>query len=85
MVLNWFPICFYQTTYSQQSAYRIIRVETYVKDFAHILDVLRRIFLSLEKLLSAMFLQKKSIMQVLAANILVRIPIVKIVCEWFLP
>ena len=30
------------------------------------------------------FYKSKSIMQVLAANILIRIPIVKIVCEWFL-
>ena len=42
-------------------------------------------FLSSQKLLAAILLQKKSIMQVLAANILMRISIVKIVCECFLP
>ena len=42
-------------------------------------------FLASQKLLAAMFLQKKSSMQVLAASILIRIPIVKIACEWFLP
>ena len=42
-------------------------------------------FLSSQKLLAAILLQKKSIMQVLVANILMRISIVKIVCECFLP
>ena len=42
-------------------------------------------FLSSQKLLYAMFLQKKSIIQELAANILIRISVVKIVCECFLP
>ena len=42
-------------------------------------------FLSSQKLLVAMLLQKKSIMQVLAVNMLMRICIVKIVCECFLP
>ena len=46
---------------------------------------IRADFLSSQKLLTAMLLQKKSIMQVLAANILMRISIVKIVCECFLP
>ena len=41
-------------------------------------------FLPSQKLLAAMFLQKKSSMQVLAASILIRIPIVKLACEWFL-
>ena len=31
-----------------------------------------------------MFLQKKSVMQVLAANNVMRISIIKIVCEWIL-
>ena len=35
-------------------------------------------FLSSQKLPAAMFLQEKSIMQVLAGNILIRIPIVNI-------
>ena len=42
-------------------------------------------FLSLQKLFAAVLLQKKLIMQVLAANILMRISIVKIVWECFLP
>ena len=42
-------------------------------------------FPSSQKLLAAILLQKKSIMQVLAANILMRISIVKIVSECFLP
>ena len=41
--------------------------------------------LSSQKLLAAMFLQKKSIMQVLATNILMRVSIVRIVCQCFLP
>ena len=32
-----------------------------------------------------MLLEEKAIMQVHAANILIKIPIGKIVCEWFLP
>ena len=32
-----------------------------------------------------MFLQKKSIIHIFADNILIRIPILKIVCEWYLP
>ena len=42
-------------------------------------------FLSNQKLLQALFLQKKSIMQTFAANMLIRISIMKIVCECFLP
>ena len=42
-------------------------------------------FLSSQKLLAVIPLQKKSTMQELAANILMRIPIVKIICECFLP
>ena len=42
-------------------------------------------FLSLQKLLAAILLQKKSIMQELAANILMIISHVKIVGERFLP
>ena len=41
--------------------------------------------LSSQKLLAAILLQKKSVMQVLAANILMRISIVTIFCECFLP
>ena len=41
--------------------------------------------LSSQKLLAAILLPKKSVMQVLAANILMRISIVKIVCKCFLP
>ena len=41
-------------------------------------------FLSSQKLVAAILWQKKSIMQVLVANILMRISIVKIVCECFL-
>ena len=46
---------------------------------------LRADFQSLQKLLAVILLQKNSIMQELAANILMRISIVKIVCECFLP
>ena len=42
-------------------------------------------FLSSQKLLAALLLQKKLIIKKLAANILMRISIVKIVCECFLP
>ena len=42
-------------------------------------------FVSSQKLLAAILLQKKSVMQVLAANILMRSFIVKIVCKCFLP
>ena len=45
--------------------------------------VLRRI--CEDKQLAAMLLQKKPIVQVVAANFLVRIPVLKVVCEWFLP
>ena len=41
-------------------------------------------FLSSQKLLAAIILQKKSIMQELAANISMRISVVKIVCECLL-
>ena len=41
-------------------------------------------FLSNQKLLPAMFLQKKSIMQALTANVLMGISIVKIVRQCFL-
>ena len=48
--------------------------------------MLRAEFLSLQKLLAAILLQKKkSVIEVLAAvNILMRIPIIKIVCGFFL-
>ena len=41
--------------------------------------------MSSQKLLAALFSRKKSIMEVLAANISMGISIVKIVCECFLP
>ena len=46
---------------------------------------LRGDFLSSQKLLAAILLQKKSVTQLLATNIFMRIYIVKIVCECFLP
>ena len=46
---------------------------------------LRADFLSSQKLLAAILLQKTSIMQELAVNILMRISVVKIVSERFLP
>ena len=46
---------------------------------------LRADFLSSQKLLVSILLQQKSIMQVLAANISMRISIAKIACECFLP
>ena len=46
---------------------------------------LRANFLSSQKLLAAILLQKRSIMQMLGANILVIISIVNIVSECFLP
>ena len=42
-------------------------------------------FVSSQKLLAAILLQKESVVQVLAANIFMRISIVKIVCKCFLP
>ena len=48
-----------------------------------IFDGPRGDFLSCRKLLPAMFLQKKSIMQALAVNMLMGISIVRIVCECF--
>ena len=52
--------------------FSIFRSEPYV-------ELIRTDSLSSQKLLAAIFLQKKSIMQVLAANILMRISIVKII------
>ena len=46
---------------------------------------IRADFLSWQKLLAAILLQKKSIVRMLATNILMRTSIVKIVCECFLP
>ena len=46
---------------------------------------LRADFLSSQKLLAAILLQKESIMKVLAANSLMILSIVRIVCECFLP
>ena len=46
---------------------------------------LRADFLSLQKLLAAILFQKKSVMRVLAANVSMRVSIVKIVFECFLP
>ena len=46
---------------------------------------LRADLLSSQKLLAAKRLQKQSIMQVLATNILMTLSIVRIVCECFLP
>ena len=46
---------------------------------------LRGDFLSYERLLPDMFVQKKSILQTLAANMLIWISIVTIVCQYFLP
>ena len=50
-----------------------------------LLKKIRADFLSSKKLLATILLQKKSIMQVPAANILMRISIVKTVCECLLP
>ena len=44
-------------------------------------SALRPDFLSSQKLLADILLQKKSTMQELAANILMRISVLKIVCE----
>ena len=49
------------------------------------LRTVRADFLSWQKLLAAILLQKKSIVRVLATNILMRIFNVKIVCKCFLP
>ena len=49
------------------------------------LRTVRADFLSWQKLVAAILLEKKSIVRVLASNILMRISIVKIVGECFLP
>ena len=67
------------------SSFRIVLPTNYYRYLLSFGCTLRAGFLSSHKLLAAMFTQKTSIMQILAAKIFMGISIVKIVCECFLP
>ena len=90
----WIPIrdvhtfYFYSWRYTNRLKLRtssILSSSSFCKTITIIFMGLRADFLSPQKLLAPILLQKKSIMQVLAAKVLMSISIVNTVCECFLP